>query len=149
MWIYEEQTQVTLMSHLCWKLQATLSPQVPQVPQVPARPAPYLAQLQAERRDADLPEPPERLQAERRGAAGQQLDERQEVEVIITDEELEQDVQRTGEHAVRHGHGDPRQPAPEHVHGGSPEDESGGGLPHSLVSPGFTGGEGGGFYARR
>lgn len=49
----------------------------------------YLGQLHAERRDLDLPQPPQGLQSERRGAAGQELDERQEVEVIITDEELQ------------------------------------------------------------
>lgn len=79
----------------------------------------YLGQLHAERRDLDLPQPPQGLQSERRGAAGQELDERQEVEVIITDEELQQDVQGAGENAVRHGHGYPQQPALEHVHGAS------------------------------
>lgn len=67
----------------------------------------YLGELNAERRDVDLPQPPEGLQSERRGAAGQELDERQEVEVIITDEELQQNVQRAGENAVRNGHGNP------------------------------------------
>lgn len=85
-------------------------------PSLPGRS--YLGQLHAERWDVDLPQPPEGLQSERRGAAGQQLDERQEVEVIITDEELQQDVQGAGEDAVRNGHGDPQQPALEHVHGG-------------------------------
>lgn len=80
----------------------------------------YLGQLHAERRDLDLPQPPQGLQSERRGAAGQELDERQEVEVIITDEELQQDVQGAGENAVRNGHGYPQQPALEHVHGALP-----------------------------
>lgn len=78
----------------------------------------YLRQPQAEGRDADPAEPPERLQGDGGAAAGQQLDERQEAEVIVTDEELQEDVQRAGEHAVRHGHGDPQQSAPDHVHGG-------------------------------
>lgn len=52
----------------------------------------YLGELNAERGDLDLPQSPEGLQSERRGAAGQELDERQEVEVIISDEELQQDV---------------------------------------------------------
>lgn len=78
----------------------------------------YLSELQAERRDRDLPKPPQDLQRERRCAAGQELDERQELEVIISDEELQQDVQRAGENAVRNGHGDPQKPALQHIHGG-------------------------------
>lgn len=39
--------------------------------------------------------------------------------MIITDEELQQDVQRAGEKAVRNGHGNPQQPALKYIHGGS------------------------------
>lgn len=38
--------------------------------------------------------------------------------MIISDEELQQDVQGAGEHAVRNGHGNPQEPALEHIHGG-------------------------------
>lgn len=38
--------------------------------------------------------------------------------MISTDEELQQDVQRAGENAVRNGHGDPQQPTFKHIHGG-------------------------------
>lgn len=78
----------------------------------------YLGELSAERRDVDLPQPPEGFQSERCGAAGQELDERQEAEVIITDEELQQDVQRARENTVRNGHGNPQQPAFKHIHDG-------------------------------
>lgn len=77
----------------------------------------YLGQLHAERRHLDPPEPPQALQRQHGREAGEELDERQEAELVVTDEELEQDVERPGEHAVRHGHGDPQQPAPEHLHG--------------------------------
>lgn len=78
----------------------------------------YLGELQAERGDLDLPQPPEGLQGEHRGAAGQKLYKREEAEVIITDEELQQDVQGAREHAVRHGHGNSQKSALEHIHDG-------------------------------
>lgn len=78
----------------------------------------YLGELDAERGDLDLPQPPEGLQSDGRGAAGQELDQRQEAEVIIRDEELQQDVQRTGENTVRNGHGNPQEPALKHIHDG-------------------------------
>lgn len=81
----------------------------------------YLGELQAEGGDLDLAQPPQGLQSESRGAAGQELDERQEAEVIITDEELEQDVQGAGEDPVRHGHADAQQPRLEHIHVGAQE----------------------------
>lgn len=77
---------------------------------------PYLGELRAERGDLDLPQPPQALQRQHGRDAGQELDEGQEAEVVVADEELEQDVERAGEHAVRHGHGDPQQAALEHVH---------------------------------
>lgn len=69
--------------------------------------------------------------------------------MIITDEELQQDVQRAGEDAVRNGHGDPLQSALEHVHGGSvvfkeTGDKSAGGLLHSPVWTGLGLGDHGG-----
>ncbi len=67
----------------------------------------YLGQLNAERGHLDLPQPPEDLQSDRRGAAGQQLDQWQELEVIVTDEELQQDVQGARENTVRNGDGNP------------------------------------------
>lgn len=78
----------------------------------------YLGELQAERGDLDLPQPPEDLQGEHCGAAGQKLYKREEAEVIITDEELQQDVQGAREHAVRHGHGNSQKSALEHIHDG-------------------------------
>ena len=78
----------------------------------------YLGQLEVKRRDVHLPQPPEHLERHSGGGTREELDDGEVAEVVRGDEELQQNVQRTGEHPVRHGHGNSDPAAFEHIHGG-------------------------------
>lgn len=66
-------------------------------------------QARARRRDVHGTDPAQDLQRDHCSEAGQKLDKGQIREVVRGDEELQQDVERTGENAVRDRHRDAQQ----------------------------------------